>query len=59
MPPSLSAGRGTAHGATRRVLLAFAAFLSNIVMTLGLKGALGIFRRAELDPRVLVPEPTP
>ena len=38
------------------LLLAFAAFLFNIVMTVGLKGALGIFQRSTLDPKVLVPE---
>jgi len=38
------------------LLAAFAAFLLNIVMTVGLKGALGIFRRSPHDPRVLVPE---
>jgi cytochrome c oxidase subunit 1 len=41
------------------LLAAFAAFLYNIVMTVGLKGAVGIFRRSELDPDVLVPETTP
>ena len=38
------------------LLAAFAAFLFNIVMTVGLKGALGIFRRSTLDPKVLLPE---
>jgi len=38
------------------LLLAFAAFLLNIVMTVGLKGALGIFKRSEGDPKVLLPE---
>jgi len=38
------------------LLAAFAAFLVNIVMTVGLKGALAIFRRSELDPKVLVPD---
>ena len=38
------------------LLLAFAAFLYNIVMTVGLKGALGIFQRSRLDPQVMVPE---
>jgi len=38
------------------LLAAFAAFLFNIVMTVGLKGALGIFKRSDLDPKVLVPE---
>jgi len=38
------------------LLAAFAAFLYNIVMTVGLKGALGIFRRSDLDPKVLLPE---
>jgi len=41
------------------LLLAFAAFLYNIVMTVGLRGAMGVFRRSELDPDVLVPETTP
>jgi cytochrome c oxidase subunit 1 len=38
------------------LLAAFAAFLYNIVMTVGLKGALGIFKRSSIDPKVLVPE---
>ncbi len=38
------------------LLLAFAAFLYNIVMTVGLRGAVGIFRRSHLDAKVLVPE---
>jgi cytochrome c oxidase subunit 1 len=37
------------------LLLALAAFLVNIVMTVGLKGAVGIFRRSELPVRELVP----
>jgi cytochrome c oxidase subunit I len=37
------------------LLAAFAAFLFNIVMTLGLRGALGIFRRAEHETEELVP----
>jgi len=41
------------------LLLAFAAFLCNIVMTVGLRGAVGIFRRSDLDRDVLVPETTP
>ncbi len=40
------------------LLAAFAAFLFNIVMTVGLKGALGIFRPSQLDPKLLTP-PTP
>jgi cytochrome c oxidase subunit 1 len=32
----------------------FVAFLTNIVMTVGVKGALGIFRRSDLDRKVLV-----
>lgn len=31
------------------LLVAFGAFLLNIVMTLGLKGALGIFQKSALD----------
>jgi cytochrome c oxidase subunit 1 len=38
------------------LLLAFAAFLVNIVMTVGLKGALGIFKKSSIDPKLLVPE---
>ncbi len=41
------------------LLAAFAAFLYNILMTVGLRGALGIFRRSTLDPDVLVPETRP
>ncbi|MEI2643164.1 MAG: cbb3-type cytochrome c oxidase subunit I [Candidatus Nanopelagicales bacterium] len=32
-------------------------FLLNIVMTVGLKGAIGIFQKSELDEKLLVPEP--
>ena len=41
------------------LLAAFAAFLYNILMTVGLRGALGIFRRSTLDPDLLVPETRP
>jgi cytochrome c oxidase subunit 1 len=37
------------------LLAALAAFLYNIVMTVGLRGAAGIFRRSDLDRDVLVP----
>lgn len=37
------------------LLLALGAFLLNIVMTLGLKGAVGLFRTSELPPSVIVP----
>lgn len=37
------------------LLLALGAFLINIVMTVGLKGALGIFQRSELSPDDLLP----
>jgi cytochrome c oxidase subunit 1 len=37
------------------LLLALAAFLTNILMTVGLKGAVGIFRRSDLPVRDLVP----
>lgn len=37
------------------LLIAFLAFLLNIVMTLGLNGAIGIFTRSDLDEHVLVP----
>ena len=37
------------------LLAALAAFLYNIVMTVGVKGAIGIFKRSQLDTR----EPTP
>jgi cytochrome c oxidase subunit 1 len=40
------------------LLFALLAFLYNIVMTLGLKGALGIFTRSTLDADQLVPEPS-
>jgi hypothetical protein len=36
------------------LLVAFVAFLANIVMTAGLKGAVGIFRPSRLDPQVLM-----
>ncbi len=39
------------------LLAAFGAFLLNIVMTVGLHGALGIFRRSTLDPAELLPVP--
>jgi cytochrome c oxidase subunit 1 len=37
------------------LLIAFVAFLLNIVMTLGLNGAIGVFKRSELDRDLLVP----
>ena len=37
------------------LLIAFLAFLFNIVMTLGLNGAIGVFKKSELDRDVLVP----
>lgn len=38
------------------LLLAFLAFFYNIVMSVGLKGVLGIFTPSKLDEKVLVPE---
>lgn len=38
------------------LLLAFLAFFYNIVMSVGLKGVIGIFTPSKLDPKVLVPE---
>lgn len=37
------------------LLIAFFAFLFNIVMTLGLNGAIGVFQKSKLDKDVLVP----
>jgi cytochrome c oxidase subunit 1 len=37
------------------LLLAFLAFLYNIVMTVGLNGAIGIFRPAKIRTKELVP----
>jgi cytochrome c oxidase subunit 1 len=37
------------------LLAALAAFLLNIVMTVGLRGAIGIFQRSDMDRNVLVP----
>lgn len=37
------------------LLIALAVFLYNIVMTLGLQGAVGLFRKSEAPPSVLVP----
>lgn len=37
------------------LLAAFAAFLVNIVMTLGLKGTLGVFQKSALDKDELLP----
>ena len=37
------------------LLLALGAFLLNIVMTVGLRGAVGIFQRSTLDPKELLP----
>lgn len=39
------------------VLLAFLAFFFNIVMSVGLKGVLGIFSPSKLDEKVLIPDP--
>lgn len=39
------------------LMVALVAFLVNIVMTVGLNGALGIFKRSELDEYPLVPAP--
>jgi cytochrome c oxidase subunit 1 len=38
------------------LLLAFLAFFYNIVMSLGLKGVLGIFTPSKLDKKLIVPE---
>jgi len=38
------------------LLLAFLAFFYNIVMTVGLKGVLGIFAPSKLDKKQLLPE---
>ncbi len=38
------------------LLIALAAFLANIVMTLGLKGALGLFRKSDLPVQDLLPK---
>jgi cytochrome c oxidase subunit 1 len=40
------------------LIAALVAFLFNIVMTVGLQGAIGIFKPSRLDPRLLLP-PTP
>jgi hypothetical protein len=40
------------------LMIALLAFLLNIVMTVGLKGALGIFLPAKGDPAVLLPPPS-
>lgn len=37
------------------LIFAFLAFLVNIVMTLGLNGAIGIFKRSKFDAKVLLP----
>jgi cytochrome c oxidase subunit 1 len=37
------------------LLLAFLAFFYNIVMSLGIKGVLGIFTKSHLDKDILVP----
>ncbi|MCE1197861.1 MAG: cbb3-type cytochrome c oxidase subunit I [Marinilabiliales bacterium] len=39
------------------LLLAFLAFFFNIVMSVGLKGVIGIFAPSKLDEKLLVPEP--
>jgi cytochrome c oxidase subunit 1 len=38
------------------LLLAFLAFFYNIVMSVGLKGVIGIFTPSKLDEKVLLPE---
>jgi cytochrome c oxidase subunit 1 len=38
------------------LLLAFLAFFYNIVMSVGLKGVIGIFTPSKLDVKILVPE---
>ena len=38
------------------LLIAFLAFFFNIVMSVGLKGVIGIFTRSDLDKKALVPE---
>ncbi len=40
------------------ILIAFLAFFYNIVMSLGLKGVIGIFTRSTLDKKQLLPETT-
>lgn len=40
------------------LLAALAAFLTNIVMTVGLKGAVGIFQRSDIDRSELLPAGT-
>jgi cytochrome c oxidase subunit 1 len=40
------------------IAIGLAAFLLNIVMTLGLKGAIGIFTRSPVDPGGLLPPPS-
>ncbi len=39
------------------LLIALGAFLLNIVMTLGLKGAVGLFQKSDIPPEQLLPEP--
>jgi cytochrome c oxidase subunit 1 len=41
------------------LLLALLAFLLNIVMTVGLKGAIGIFLPSRMSPDVLLTPPAP
>ncbi len=41
------------------ILLALLAFLLNIVMTVGVKGAIGIFLPSRMSPAVLLPPPPP
>jgi cytochrome c oxidase subunit 1 len=38
------------------ILVAFLAFFINIVMSMGLKGVIGIFTRSELDKNELLPQ---
>jgi cytochrome c oxidase subunit 1 len=40
------------------LLLAFLAFLYNIIMTVGIKGVIGIFMPSKIDTKELLPEST-
>ncbi len=40
------------------ILVAFLAFFYNIVMSVGIKGVIGIFTRSRLDKKQLLPEST-
>ena len=46
--PEVKLGLLPAYGGTQLLLVALACFLVNIVMTLGLNGALGLFKRSTL-----------